>query len=337
MSFYGLVGQGPLVFAPDLPPPGARVYALGGDPVGVYKSIDGGLTWTELTGHGLTAGTTMDVLSVPGGNDVIYALDSNSTGVVKSLDGGVTWTTCTFPGAGTIPASISIVDADTVYLAASDGIKKTTDGGSTWSTWGTGTDYPYLSAAKGGAKVWVSSIISFSSPEKYRYNADHTGKETFNHTVSMDTPRAVSDTLAFIVTGLGDTVDTLLKISGSTITNITPAASDPYSWIDAWSADGGMTIIARLNGGTCAIYKSINGGGAWALVAIDSTLIVNANFNGPWLAVDPNDATKWWAIGQAVSDVESTVWYSTDAGDTWTPVVVAVGQIQLRSVCAASG
>lgn len=334
---FGGVAIGEIGYAADLPA-AARIYALGGDPVGMFKSIDGGLTWTEIMGHGLTEGTTMDVLSVAGGDDVIYALDANAANLVKSTDGGTTWSDCTSLSTAPIPASVSIVDADTVYVASADSIKKTINGGTSWSTWGTGTDYPYLSAAKGGSKVWLSSIVSFLTTQKLRYNADHTGQETFNHTVSMDTIRAVSDTFAFVVTGLGDTADTLLKISGTTVTDITPGAADPLNWIDAWSPDAGTTIIARLNGFTgSAIYKSTTGGSSWSLVAIDDTLFVNANFVGPWLTVDPNDATKWWAIGEASSSADSTVWYSTDTGDTWTPVVVATGQIQLRSVCAASG
>src|SRR5450755_1631445 len=66
----------------------------GGTDDGLYKSTDGGLTWTRLTGHGLPDGLTgrIGVAISPSNTLRVYAMIQSKAGIIwRSNDGGQTW------------------------------------------------------------------------------------------------------------------------------------------------------------------------------------------------------------------------------------------------------
>ena len=66
----------------------------GGPGSGLYRSTDGGKTWTQLQGHGLPAGPLGRIsVSVSGANgNIVYALiNAHKGGLYRSDDGGATW------------------------------------------------------------------------------------------------------------------------------------------------------------------------------------------------------------------------------------------------------
>ncbi|MGZ3541612.1 MAG: WD40/YVTN/BNR-like repeat-containing protein [Vulcanimicrobiaceae bacterium] len=66
----------------------------GGPRDGVYKSVDGGVTWTKLTGNGLPAGEEgrIGLAVAPSNPNRVYALIQSKQGLLwRSDDGGATW------------------------------------------------------------------------------------------------------------------------------------------------------------------------------------------------------------------------------------------------------
>jgi photosystem II stability/assembly factor-like uncharacterized protein len=109
-------------------------------PGGVFKSIDGGDTWTVT---GLAAGIFGGLAIDPQTPTTIYVggiwlidYQTSAKGIFKSTDGGSTWTTTdcnSFCNLAVDPRTPT-----TLYLGTSSGVDKSTDGGATWASANTG-------------------------------------------------------------------------------------------------------------------------------------------------------------------------------------------------------
>ncbi|HEX8805483.1 MAG TPA: hypothetical protein VF741_00990, partial [Candidatus Aquilonibacter sp.] len=69
-------------------------FTSGGESDGLYRSNDGGRTWTRLTGQGLPSGITgrIGLAVAPGDPNVVYALIESQHGILwRSGDGGESW------------------------------------------------------------------------------------------------------------------------------------------------------------------------------------------------------------------------------------------------------
>ncbi|HKE40835.1 MAG TPA: FG-GAP-like repeat-containing protein [Casimicrobiaceae bacterium] len=130
-----------------------RIYASSncGSPTGVFRSTDGGATWSPpLTGAGpgqMPVGTTIVSVNVdPTNADVVYASGA-TTGVWKSTDAGNTWAqinsglSAGLFGGNIRPTRVRInfTTPSTLYVGVrGGGVFISTNGGTTWSAQNTG-------------------------------------------------------------------------------------------------------------------------------------------------------------------------------------------------------
>jgi photosystem II stability/assembly factor-like uncharacterized protein len=109
---------------------GTRLYAAAAD--GVYRSTDGGQTWTALT-HAFGA---TQVAVAPSNAQVLYAGrgDGCHSGIPgelhRSTDGGATWSTVT---GGSWAIDVNPANPNHLVALQCDGVYKSTDGGATWA------------------------------------------------------------------------------------------------------------------------------------------------------------------------------------------------------------
>ena len=125
--FPWLVGW--LVVAPGEGGP-STVYA-GGNARGVFKSLDGGSTWTLAT-SGLFA-TGIDSLAIDPQNPHTVYIGVDVAGLYRSTDGAVSWSaTPILPGVSVFALANDPQEPGTVYAQAPNGLYKSIDGGASW-------------------------------------------------------------------------------------------------------------------------------------------------------------------------------------------------------------
>ena len=122
----------------------ARNGGAGDEDGGLFKSTDGGVTWTETLNGLILQSIDIDpnnsnVIYV--GTGVLWTYQDQHEAVYKSVDGGNTWTeqqitwSSSDQGLKNVPKiHINLNDSNHVVVLADDRVAVTTNGGNTWTT-----------------------------------------------------------------------------------------------------------------------------------------------------------------------------------------------------------
>jgi photosystem II stability/assembly factor-like uncharacterized protein len=114
--------------------------------VGLYRSFDGGATWSKPLGSAQFAGTSIRTIAIDpntgaGLTATVYVANggSNSCGLWRSTDGGTTWTRLRQGPPPSVNHGMHDVAIDsskrpsTLYITEDDGTFKSTDSGNSWT------------------------------------------------------------------------------------------------------------------------------------------------------------------------------------------------------------
>ena len=258
---------------------------------GLWKSTNGGTTWTTNTDNLGVIGCS-DLAIDPTNTSTMYlatgdgdAGDTRSIGVLKSTDGGLTWNTTGLTSAVTSNFLIRrlVIDPSNTQIllaATSSGIYRTINGGTSWTLVSSGTAYDIE------FKPGNSSVIYASGPT---FKLSTNGGASFT-VISLGIPTTGINRMAIAVTPHdANYVYVLASLSSnsgfqglyrstSSGTSFTLMSSSPnlLGWSNAGTDTGGqgwydLCIAASpldknevVTGGV-NVWRSINGGSTWSI------------------------------------------------------------------------
>ena len=305
------------------------VYAAGAG--GVYRSTDGGSSWTNLT----SAFTPLSLAIDPSNSDVIYAGVYDA--VYKTTNGGTTWTKET-NGLSTAALIDTIVidpsNPNTIYAGggqfAGGGVFKSIDGGVNWTQMDSG-----LVVSMGGIPSVLALALDPLSTNTL-YVGGNTGLQagkTTNGAASW-TPLTVpfGFVLGIAIHPVNDSIvftagPFLLNksINGGTtwtspLSGFTQSIAIDPNTPSTMYADGsvGTSCTPLCATQTNTVYKSTDTGDTWSVAGALPSVNVGYVQTGP-LVIDPGDTSTLYLGG------DTGVSKSTDGGVTWTLVMPSTG------------
>jgi photosystem II stability/assembly factor-like uncharacterized protein len=281
-------------------PTDANVIWIGSPSGGLWKTEDGGVTWTPFTDDLPSLGVS-DIEIHPGNPDIMYLatgtrdtwFETFSVGILKSEDGGTTWqeTGLNFDIVEQRAVNEILMDPDhpeVLVAATSIGIFKSADAGVTWASVIQG-NFKDLAYKPGDFSVIYAATFGYYGGNARLYKSSD-GGDTFIE-----------------VTGIGYPASSVNRIAIA----VTPAAPDTVYLLCSRHPDSALQ----------GVYKSVDSGETWTqTVSGDTINLLGWRYDGNdeqgqgWydlsLAVSPSDPDRLYAAGP-------NIWKSTDGGQDW--------------------
>jgi photosystem II stability/assembly factor-like uncharacterized protein len=334
-------------------------------PDGIYKSTNGGTTWTELTGRlpsGPDVGRISLAISQTNSPQTIYTtiVEGDITNLnyghlfklMKSTDGGLTWADLSsninlYPkldylgGQGFYDTTLAVdpSNASIVYVGGSfsppstifaGGVLESTDGGNTWIDIGTGASGNNGTHADHHAMAFDANgkLLDGNDGGIWRLQNPVPGSQTWadlNSNLNITTLYGVA---------LHPT-NPNIAFAGSQ-DNGTEKFNDNLQWTEIRGGDGGYvridgghpnTVYHEFPFGTGFFERSDDGGATWATKDGGINFGDNANFLPPYV-IDSADSSRL-LLGT------DRVYETLDHADTWNPVGATVFPAPIDSLSYA--
>jgi photosystem II stability/assembly factor-like uncharacterized protein len=329
---------GPPVHMVVAPGNDATVYAgVDRTPSGVYRTSNGGSTWSRMS-NGLPTGVTFDALAINPSSPLVL-LVATSGGMFATTDGAGTWS----PAGGGLPQSRRL---DRLAIDPSDGLRvfatvdrhvyRSLDGGASWVRSDTGLgNAPALGLAVSSADpgtVYTATAPGWptdpAGPSGVFRSVD--GGDTWVQTTDVvgATVMAVDSTGTTVA--IGDPAGVLRSLDGGVTwfpasqgmleTSVTAVAVDPTNAAVSYASTGSKE----------GLFKSNDGGRSWTFTGTGLKQPVVS------LAVAPSDPSVIYA-GAGNFDwygyyAQVGVYRSTDGGASWLPVNIGIDDVQVDAL-----
>ncbi len=278
-----------IAFHPNNP----QIIFVGTPAGGLWKSTDGGNSYTPLTDHLPVLGVA-EIVIHPTNPDIIYiatgdrsASDTYTIGVLKSTDGGNTWNTT---GLSFLVTSQDVIrrmvmhpdNPDILFTAGSNGIYKTENGGLTWALKSAGNffdlefkpDDPSVMYA-GGNAIIMKSTNSGETWQFFQTGINLINAGRIELAVTPSEPNWVYGVVSHRVTsGLHSVIQ---STDGFTWTQLRDGSINYLGWKNDGSDTGGqgwfdLAIAVNPSNkndvfiGGVNIWRSTNGGNSFNIV-----------------------------------------------------------------------
>lgn len=317
MTWQSVGGLGALSFYSAAADPNDASFVFAGADGSVFKSSNGGVTWTDVLTSSMTIpdGDTGRTAALAVANGDVFANIMDHADIWKGTSHGSNWGTTPIleaDGFGELNGALAVDPSDPQHVLAGDFILdsktpdhsliiRSLDGGGTWAH-----------CTDGGSETHAYALAFAPSDPMIVYAG---GSGTPNLSRSSDGG----------VTWTDDNID-----GAGSVYSIAVDPNDP-DVVYATSRDHG-------------VFKSVDGGGHWekksnGLTGLaDETFVTGDGFNS--IIVDPDDSNHLH-LGSG-----NGYWYSTDAGENWiaanngmgaSPYIYALALTPGKRLLAATG
>jgi len=281
---------------------------------GLFKSTDGGVTWSKLP----NAPAFLRVVTLdPSNPGTIYGAVDIQNEVVKSTDGGNTWSSST-TGLPTFSQYDSLAvdpsNAKRVFLGTAAGIYLSSDAGATWASSSTGLPAPGFGNTNFSN---ITSIIIDSSTPATIY-ANLTGNSFGNTVIGIYKSTDGGAHWSFSSSGLQPA-----SSSSACCNNISSLAMDPNNHLVLYAGTPPQFFFGSPPSPPAGIFKTTNGGGIWTEILDTATNNTNSTISALALDASSNLYAGLSGVGQRNGLIKST-----DGGVHWTDLGLDGGDVK---------
>ncbi len=252
----------------------AALGSLNGAAGAIYRSTDGGQTWSNVLAGSVSYVGFVSVAIDPANSLNIYAANNNSGGFYKSADGGNTWTNLNtgLPLSSVESIAINPASPNIIYVGTyANGIYESQNGGTNWSV--TGQSF-YGMPSLVFNPTNPATLYSLEVNQGYQYYGVIVSTNAGTNWTSMDTG---------------------LPSQGGQYP-VTSLTADPVQAGTLYAASGEYLqegFVAKLDAtGSLLVYGTYLGG-------ITGTYNTRANNNANGIAVD--NAGNAWVVGNTAA------------------------------------
>lgn len=333
-------------------PTDSDIMWVGAPAGGLWKTDDGGQTWSSNTDDMVTLGVS-SILIDPTNTNVMYmgtgdrdAGDSPGRGVYKSTNGGTTWVVSNSGmGNRTVGAMLMHPSNSSYLLAATNGgVYRSTNAGSSWSLESSSYNFKDMRFMPGNPNVVYATETS-SGANFYRstdggdsWTLITSGLPSNAQRYSIGVSPADSN-VVYLLCSVSSAFGGLYKSTDGGLTFTTQSTTpNILGWAENGSSSGGQgwydlcmavdpTDATIVYTGGVNVWKSTNSGQTWDCVAhwVGSSTAASVHADQHWLEYSPVD-------GRLYSCNDGGLYYTTDGGTTWPEISSGLGIAQIYRI-----